>query len=279
MKDLGNTYTVTGSPETVLFQEFNKIGAANSKQSDSLNIAFQTVMGSLKMDSLKMDSLSNIFQPVYDEIMAKFQRQLSEKIKQNVSMYASFLWLQGLDPAKNSELFQEVDKAMMKKYPNDKTVNAMHESISHELALAIGSPAPEINLDTPDGKKLALSSLKGKIVLIDFWASWCGPCRKEMPFVVSLYKKYKDKGFEIFGVSLDQDKDKWVAAIADEGITWPQVSDLRFWESEAAKLYAVTGIPYTVLLDKEGNILAKGLRGPELETAITAAIEGKTMPN
>jgi thiol-disulfide isomerase/thioredoxin len=153
----------------------------------------------------------------------------------------------------------------------------MHETISKELATVVGSEAPEINLDTPDGKKLALSSFKGKIVLIDFWASWCGPCRKEMPHVVNLYKKYKDKGFEIYGVSLDQDRSRWIDAIAKDGITWPQVSDLKYWESEAAKLYAVTGIPYTVLLDKEGKILSKGLRGVELEKAISDALEGKAV--
>lgn len=275
IKDLGNTYKTTGSPETELFMEYNTLGKANQKQSDSLNLAFQSVMGSMKMDSLKMDSLSHIFQPVYDAIMAKFQRALAEKIAKNADKYASLLWLQGLDPAKNGDLYAAVDKEMMKKYPQDKTVRAMHETISKELATVIGKEAPDINLNTPDGKSLALSSLKGKIVLIDFWASWCGPCRKEMPHVVNLYKKYKDKGFEIYGVSLDQDKSRWVEAIAKDGITWPQVSDLKYWDSEAARLYAVTGIPYTVLLDKEGKILSKGLRGVELEKAIADALEGK----
>lgn len=275
IKDLGNTYKTTGSPETELFAEYNNLGKANQKQSDSLNLAFQSAMSSMKMDSLKMDSLSHIFQPVYDAIMAKFQRALAEKIAKNTNKYASLLWLQGLDPAKNNELYLAIDKEMMKKYPQDRTVQAMHETITKELATVVGQTAPEINLSTPDGKSLALSSFKGKVVLIDFWASWCGPCRKEMPFVVSLYKKYKDKGFEIFGVSLDQDKSRWIEAIEKDGITWPQVSDLKYWQSEAAIQYAVSGIPYTVLLDKEGKILSKGLRGVELEQAVAAALEGK----
>jgi len=122
---------------------------------------------------------------------------------------------------------------------------------------------------------LALSSFRGKIVLIDFWASWCGPCRKDMPGVVKLYNKYKAKGFEIFGVSLDKDKGHWVDAIKNDGITWPQVSDLKHWESEPAKMYDVRSIPFTVLLDKEGKIIAKGLRGAELEKAIENALAGK----
>ena len=110
---------------------------------------------------------------------------------------------------------------------------------------------------------------------MDFWASWCGPCRKEMPNVVKAYAKFKDKGFEIYGVSLDQDKARWLEAIQKDGITWPQVSDLKYWECEAAKLYAVEGIPYTVLLDKEGKIIAKNLRGADLEIAIEKALSAK----
>jgi peroxiredoxin len=140
------------------------------------------------------------------------------------------------------------------------------------LSTAIGQPAPEIELETPEGKELALSSLKGKVVLIDFWASWCGPCRKEMPNVVKAYAKFKNKGFEIFGVSLDQDKARWIEAIQKDGITWPQVSDLKQWQSSVVRQYNIQGIPYTVLLDREGNILAKNLRGEELEKKLTEVL-------
>jgi thiol-disulfide isomerase/thioredoxin len=275
IKDLGRTYKVTGSPETNLFMEYQTIGQDNAKQTDSLNLAFQAAMGAMKMDSLKMDSLSKIFQPIYDGIMAKYHRALADKMSKNTNSYASLLWLQGLDPSKYAKLYKQVDEAMVKKYPADKMVRTIHESVTKEMATMIGEQAPEIDLLTVEGKQLALSSMKGKVVMIDFWASWCGPCRKEMPFIVKLYDKYKGKGFEIYGVSLDQDKARWEEAIKHDGITWPQVSDLKYWESVAAKQYAVSGIPYTVLLDKEGKILSKGLRGHELELAIDAALEGK----
>ena len=100
--------------------------------------------------------------------------------------------------------------------------------------------------------------------MVDFWASWCGPCRREMPNLVDAYKKYKGKNFEIVGVSLDQSADSWKDAIKKLNITWPQMSDLKFWNCEGAKLYAVTGIPYTVLIDGEGTIIARGLYGEEL---------------
>ena len=135
-------------------------------------------------------------------------------------------------------------------------------------ANTIGAPAPDIVLNNPEEKEVALSSLKGNVVLIDFWASWCGPCRRENPNVVRMYEKYKDKGFEIYGVSLDKKKDRWVQAIAADGLTWPHVSDLLGWKSNPAQVYGVRSIPTTVLVDAEGNILARNLRGPSLEAKL-----------
>lgn len=129
---------------------------------------------------------------------------------------------------------------------------------------AIDALAPDFEGMTPDGKILKLSSFKGKYVLIDFWASWCGPCRQENPNVVKVYNQYKSKGFEILGVSLDQEREKWVGAIAEDKLTWPHVSDLKGWRSTIAGLYGVQGIPQNFLIDKEGKIMAKALRGQGL---------------
>jgi thiol-disulfide isomerase/thioredoxin len=131
--------------------------------------------------------------------------------------------------------------------------------------IPLGSEAPDFSQPTPEGKPLSLSSLRGKVVLIDFWASWCKPCRMEMPNVKRVYDQYRSKGFEIIGVSLDRDKGAWTGAIAQDGLPWKHVSDLGFWNNAAAQQYGVSSIPYTVLVDKEGKVLGKNLRGPALE--------------
>jgi len=131
-------------------------------------------------------------------------------------------------------------------------------------ATEVGTLAPDFTLPTPEGTTFTLSSTRGKYVMIDFWAAWCQPCRRENPNVVALYGKYKDKGFDIVGVSLDRTKEDWVKAIADDQLSWHQVSELKFWQSEIAQKYGVSAIPCTFLLDKEGKIIAKNLRGDDL---------------
>ncbi len=142
--------------------------------------------------------------------------------------------------------------------------------------MALGATAPEFAEADTAGKVISLSSFRGKYVLIDFWASWCGPCRRENPNVVKAYNTYKGKNFTILGVSLDRPnaKDKWLAAIHKDGLTWNHVSDLKFWDSKAAGLYAVRGIPQNFLLDPNGKIIGKNLRGEDLQNKL-AELFGK----
>jgi len=141
----------------------------------------------------------------------------------------------------------------------------------------IGKMAMEFTQNDTLGIPVSLSSLKGRYLLIDFWASWCGPCRAENPNVVKVYNKYRDRGFHIIGVSLDRpgQKEKWMKAIHDDGLAWTQVSDLQFWNNEVAKQYGIRAIPQNLLLDPEGKIIAKNIRGDELDTKVGEAIEGK----
>ncbi|MCB0580356.1 MAG: TlpA family protein disulfide reductase [Phaeodactylibacter sp.] len=149
----------------------------------------------------------------------------------------------------------------------------MQAQIEQMKSFVVGGQAPDFTQKTPDGGEMSLSDLRGKVVLLDFWASWCGPCRRENPNVVRMYKKYKEKGFDVLGVSLDKTHDRWIQAIEQDGLEWHHVSDLKGWSNEAAQAYGVRSIPHTVLLDAEGRILARNLRGEALERRLEEIFE------
>ncbi len=272
IKDLGNTYKAEGSAETKLFIEYNSLAKQRDIRLDSLNKAFQTMMEASKMDAKRMDSLSKMFENPYNAIVNSSSKILISKLKENLGMYSSIMAIQSLEPDKYLDIYKKLDNGLAQKYPNEANVKMFHSMVEKMSAVGIRQLAPDIALNNPEGKEITLSSFRGKVVLVDFWASWCGPCRKEMPNVVKAYAKFKNKGFEIFGVSLDQEKDRWIEAIAKDGITWPQVSDLKQWQSEVVPLYSIQSIPYTILLDKEGKILAKNLRGEDLEKKLAEVL-------
>jgi len=258
-KQLMKPINITGSDDTK--KVYTMLGTLNSykAQQDALESEYQKVYG-----TPKQDSVGKILMQKYQSIEALKINYLKSEISTKPSL-ASMLFIDQIKIDENLDLYEKVDKILYAKYPNNAFVGDLHRKVASKLQLAIGRPAPEINLSSPEGKNIKLSSFRGKVVLIDFWASWCGPCRRESPNMVKIYNKYHSKGFEIYSVSLDKEKSSWVKAIGADHLAWTHVSDLRYWSSVAAKDYGVGSIPFTVLVDEKGNIIAKGLRGPALE--------------
>jgi thiol-disulfide isomerase/thioredoxin len=165
-------------------------------------------------------------------------------------------------------LFHSLDPTMQNSF-NGKKIKS---TLDAQMKTGIGKTAPSFDQPDIDGHTVSLSSFKGKYVLVDFWASWCGPCRAENPAVLKAYKNYHDKGLFILAVSLDDKKEDWLAAVKKDGLPWTQVSDLRGWKNSVATDYGIRGIPMNFLLDKDGTIIAKGLRGEDLEKKLSALL-------
>lgn len=276
-RDLGNTFRVKGSPESELFWTVNETSKKSFQKCDSILRAFEAYANLNKGDNAKLEQYNKEAELAYTTESKGLNNYLHDVINKNPASLVAIVALQQLTPEYsedgNLSYFKLVDEALMKKYPGSAQVQAFHAGVESMLKTAVGALAPEISFPTPEGQALALSSLKGKYVIVDFWASWCKPCRAESPAMVKLYDKYHSKGLEIFSVSLDEKKESWMEAIKSDNLHWNHVSDLGGWQSAAAKSYGITSIPQTYLLDKEGKIIAKGLRSEGLAAKLETLIK------
>ncbi|MBX2972497.1 MAG: TlpA family protein disulfide reductase [Flavobacteriales bacterium] len=265
--------SVTGSANSEALHGFYKEAKAFDDERERLRVAVST-----NGDTALIRQFNNLNAAFYETCKAF--------AAEHASSPAALAALGRLDMQRELPLFKQVRDSLRKTMPRSGFFTMMREQVDRleqqEIVMKMqeeemkrlsnmlpaGGPAPEIRQNTPDGGSYALSQLRGKVVLIDFWASWCRPCRIENPNVKKVYAKYASKGFEILGVSLDRDHAAWVKAIKDDGLPWKHVSDLGFWNNAAAQEYGVQSIPYTVLVDRDGNIIEKGLRAHELDARL-----------
>lgn len=252
-------YTVEGGKYNASMQKLHSIYTKHDKEM----LAFNAEVASMNADSVT-EAMRQGVTSSYNNLVKVRSTAIEDFIRNDEASPATYFAVRYLFQKPAPKLIFIGRDKMLKEQPESAFTKRLVDLAKAIGPTVEGAEAPEIKLLSPDGEEVALSSLRGQVVLIDFWASWCGPCRKENPNVVRLYNKYHAKGFEIYGVSLDQNKDRWKAAIAKDGLTWKHVSDLKGWKSSAAKLYNVHSIPQTFLIDKEGRIIKAGLRGEAL---------------
>ena len=255
-----------GSPEQDVLQEGQQLFLTKALMS----LGSMFAMVNVKDDSVKLDSVykaTEMLKKAIDDQIKHFIDSCNNRMAITYIISESAATEYPFEDIEHfyNNLTQEVKAS----YPGQ----LLAKKIETLKDINVGGFAPDIDLTAPDGKQIKLSSLRGKYVLLDFWASWCGPCLAEVPNVKAIYDEYKDKGFEIYGVSLDEDKAAWENAIEKHSLNWVHVSSLKGWECPVAKRYNVTGIPRMYLLDKEGRIIAMDLRGEALKEKVASLFE------
>ena len=262
--------TITGSKTQDEYTSYLKSNKPLSDEYSKVYIDYQ--MANRSGDAPKVATLEKLA----DSLQTAITSLQKNFVKNNPASFVSPAILVSLSYDMDATEIESVLNAMDPKVAATPQMLLLKERVSVMKAVAIGQKAPDFTLNNVDGNPVALSSKIGpKLLLIDFWAGWCGPCRRENPNVVKVYTEFHKKGFDVFGVSLDKTKEEWVKAIANDKLEWTQVSDLQYWNNAAARLYAVNSIPANFLLDEKGIIIGRNLRGEDLYNKVKEVLETK----
>lgn len=229
------------------------------------NVALTRATPEQKADSTFLKTLDK----KVNEMQASRRKKIIEFALENPDSYFAMHSLSEANYGTKPEVILSVFNKMSEELRLSYDGQSLYKLLNADKVTALGAAAPDFTQNDVDGKPVSLSDYKGKYVLVEFWASWCSPCRAESPNLLKQYAAYKDQGFEILGVSVDSDKAKWVEAIKKDGLTWPQVSDLKGWESEARKVYGISGVPANFLISPEGKIVGAHLVGKKLNEKLS----------
>lgn len=264
---------INGSPDIELIRQVQGLQGKANNDPVVAQLNQEFTAAAQRKDETTMRGL----QEKYMQHVKQYNDQIAVLLVQKSPSLAVINLLQSniIDKDQYYNTYVQVAEKLKREWPDYSQAKNFISYVDKMKLLAIGQPAPEISLPNPEGKVVPLSSMKGKYVLVDFWAKWCGPCRQENPNVVAAFQKYKDKGFTVYGVSLDRNREDWIQAIQQDKLTWTHVSDLKYWQSEAAKTYNITGIPFSLLLDPNGVIIDKNLRGAALHAKLAEIFDGK----
>ncbi len=263
-------YVVSGSDDTEKVHDFSVIA---TKYASLFNDIQREFVDQVSKDSTLQDSLRKVLLPRFEENMRTYSKKTTEFGLANSTNLAGFYAMGTLDQENNEQVLITYAENIKGKFKNNTAVDQFLKRMEAIKPVSIGQLAPSFEMASSDGKVVKLSDFKGKYVLLDFWASWCGPCRAENPNVVKTYLAFENKKFTILGISLDDDKVSWLKAIKDDKLTWTHVSELKRWESPIANLYKIEGIPANFLLNPEGKIIAKNLRGEALTKFLSQTLK------